>query len=300
MVDYTQDNIQDEPMSAEDMEKEQEKSKLSSYIYRKFYDCETARRSDEDRWLEAYHNYRGRYYKNVKFRDHEKSRVFVKVTKTKVLAAYGQITDVLFSANKFPISVEETKIPEGELESAHLDDVKYQYGQGNVKDIVVDAVGTKFGDYIDGYGTTSVIKTSWSANADIDFGLSDPDLKLSGKITNMGITDPDFTATITTLNRKLGINHTPGHSHPGQFSSAQASFIGPQVWSPTSLTISGSTDHPNCSQIKSIQHTCDLNPSVGQAPDWANGRTLTAYYGSDQYEYTLPVADKFHNFVNLK
>ena len=36
MVDYTQDNTQDEPMSAEEMEKEQEKSKLSSYIYRKF------------------------------------------------------------------------------------------------------------------------------------------------------------------------------------------------------------------------------------------------------------------------
>ena len=49
------------------MEKEQEKSKLSSFIYRKFYDSEVARRSDEDRWLEAYHNYRGRYYKNVRF-----------------------------------------------------------------------------------------------------------------------------------------------------------------------------------------------------------------------------------------
>ena len=185
-----------------------------------------------------------------------------------------------------------------DLESAHLDDVKYQYGQGNVKDIVVDAVGTKFGDYIDGYGTTSVIKTSWSANADIDFGLSDPDLKLSGKITNMGISDPDFTATVTTLNRKLGINHTPGHSHPGQFSSAQSSFYGPQIWKPASLTISGSTTHPNCSVISSTNHTCDLNPSVGQAPDWSNGRTLTAYYGSDQHEDTLPTGDKFHNYVN--
>ena len=130
MVDYTQDSTQDEPMSAEEMEKEQEKSKLSSYIYRRFYDCETARRSDEDRWLEAYHNYRGRYYKNVKFRDHEKSRVFVKVTKTKVLAAYGQITDVLFSANKFPISVEETKIPEGVATFAHLNPLKEQLGDG--------------------------------------------------------------------------------------------------------------------------------------------------------------------------
>ena len=49
MVDYTQDSTQDEPASAEDIQKEEEKSKLSSYIYRNFYDCETARRSDEDR-----------------------------------------------------------------------------------------------------------------------------------------------------------------------------------------------------------------------------------------------------------
>ena len=185
-----------------------------------------------------------------------------------------------------------------DLEPADLNETKYQYGQGNVTDTVVDAVGTKFGDYIVGFGTTQVIKTSWSANADIDFGLSDPDLKLSGKITNMGITDPDFTATVTTLNRKLGINHTPGHSHQGQFSSAQASFYGPQIWKPTSLTISGSTDHPNCSVVKSINHTCDLNPSVGQAPDWSNGRTLTAFYGSDQHEHTLPSLEKFHNYVN--
>ena len=185
-----------------------------------------------------------------------------------------------------------------DLESSYLDDPKYQYGQGSVKDIVVDAVGTKFGDYIDGFGTTKVIKTSWAANADIDFSLSDPNLKLSGKITNMRITDPDFSATITTLNRKLGINHTPGHSHPGSIPSATGSFYGPQVWRPASMTVSGSTDHPLCSIVKSTQFQCDLNPSVAQAPDWANGRTLTAFYGSDQYEQTLPTADKFHDYVS--
>jgi len=116
--------------SVEEIAREQEASKLSGYIYQKFFDCETSRRSDEDRWLEAYHNYRGKYYKDVKFRDHEKSRVFVKVTKTKVLAAYGQITDVLFSANKFPISVEETRIPEGVATFAHLNPLKEQLGDG--------------------------------------------------------------------------------------------------------------------------------------------------------------------------
>ena len=116
--------------SVEEIAREQEKSRLSAYIYTKFSDAESSRRTEEDRWLESYHNYRGQYFKNVKFRDHEKSRVFVKVTKTKVLAAYGQITDVLFSANKFPISVEETKVPEGVATFAHLNPLKEQLGDG--------------------------------------------------------------------------------------------------------------------------------------------------------------------------
>ena len=116
--------------SVEEIAREQEKSRLSAYIYNKFSDAESSRRTEEDRWLESYHNYRGQYFKNVKFRDHEKSRVFVKVTKTKVLAAYGQITDVLFSANKFPISVEETKVPEGVATFAHLNPLKEQLGDG--------------------------------------------------------------------------------------------------------------------------------------------------------------------------
>ena len=73
------------------------------------------------RWLKAYENYRGMYSKGVKFRESEKSRIFVKVTKTKVLAAFGQLVDVMFGTGKFPIGVTETKIPEGEYGTAHLD-----------------------------------------------------------------------------------------------------------------------------------------------------------------------------------
>jgi hypothetical protein len=57
----------------------------------------------------------------VKFRESEKSRVFVKITKTKVLAAFGQLVDVIFGTGKFPIGISETKIPEGETDYAHLD-----------------------------------------------------------------------------------------------------------------------------------------------------------------------------------
>jgi hypothetical protein len=56
-----------------------------------------ARYTDEQRWIESYRNFRGLYGPDVQFTDTEKSRAFIKITKTKVLAAYGKITSILFS-----------------------------------------------------------------------------------------------------------------------------------------------------------------------------------------------------------
>jgi hypothetical protein len=98
-----------------------QKENLVGIIQSRFYQAEDARNSDERRWLRAYENYRGLYNKSIKFRDSEKSRIFVKITKTKVLAAFGQLVDVIFGTGKFPIGIQETRIPEGELGQAHLD-----------------------------------------------------------------------------------------------------------------------------------------------------------------------------------
>jgi len=125
----TYDQIrQDSNPSMDEAKEEEAISNLVAKINSRFQQCETTREDDEDRWLQAFHNYRGRYFKNVAFRDHEKSRVFVKVTKTKVLAAYGQLIDVLFGANKFPLTIQETRVPEGIDEYAHLNPLKEQMG----------------------------------------------------------------------------------------------------------------------------------------------------------------------------
>ena len=94
---------------------------LMAFLDERFSRAADARRSDEDRWLRAYHNYRGIYGADVQFTEAEKSRVFIKVTKTKTLAAYGQITDVLFANNTFPLSIEPTILPEGVAESVHVE-----------------------------------------------------------------------------------------------------------------------------------------------------------------------------------
>ena len=87
----------------------------------KYSKASRARFTEEHRWIKAYRNYRGLYGPDVQFTSTEKSKVFVKVTKTKVLAAYGQIVDVLFGNNKFPITVDPTTLPEGVAESVHFE-----------------------------------------------------------------------------------------------------------------------------------------------------------------------------------
>jgi len=102
------------------LEEDQQRN-LIGIIKGRYAKAERARDTNERRWIKAYENYRGLYSKGVKFRESEKSRVFVKITKTKVLAAFGQLVDVIFGTGKFPIGISETKIPEGETDYAHLD-----------------------------------------------------------------------------------------------------------------------------------------------------------------------------------
>jgi len=95
-------------------------SSVVGYINERFKRAEDARQNDETRWLRSYRNYRGIYGSDVQFTETEKSRVFVKVTKTKTLAAYGQIVDVLFGSSRFPLTVNPTMLPDGVAESVHI------------------------------------------------------------------------------------------------------------------------------------------------------------------------------------
>jgi hypothetical protein len=95
--------------------------RIVSYVQERFNKADTARETEEIRWLRAYRNYRGIYGPDVQFTETEKSQVFVKVTKTKVLAAYGQITEVLLGGNRFPLTVNPTTLPDGVEENVHLE-----------------------------------------------------------------------------------------------------------------------------------------------------------------------------------
>lgn len=104
-----------------DMPTDKPAGSIVSYVQERYNKAETVRKTEENRWLTAYRNYRGLYGDDVKFTTTEKSRVFVKVTKTKVLAAYGQMSEVLFGNGKFPIVIDPTTLPEGVVESFHIE-----------------------------------------------------------------------------------------------------------------------------------------------------------------------------------
>lgn len=96
-------------------------SGLVGWIKGQFERSKTRRHADETRWLQAYRNYRGIYGPEVKFTDTEKSRAFIKITKTKVLASYAQIVDVLFAGNKFPIGIEAKRDPQVVADAVNFD-----------------------------------------------------------------------------------------------------------------------------------------------------------------------------------
>ena len=135
---------------------------LAGYIKNRFEDSENGRRAFEQRWLQAYKNFKGVYDSSTKYRESERSKVFIKITKTKVLAAYGQVIDILFANKKFPIVVESTPVPEGIVEFAHLKTPADQgsgsqqnpYGfAGDGKELPPGATEVPFGPYAKFEGT---------------------------------------------------------------------------------------------------------------------------------------------------
>lgn len=81
---------------------------------------ERSRRVRERQWLKNTNSYRGEDSSDNNFRDSEKSKVYVRTTTVKVKAAYAQITEALFSDNKFPITIQPTIVPEGISQWAHI------------------------------------------------------------------------------------------------------------------------------------------------------------------------------------
>ena len=176
-----------------------------------------------------------------------------------------------------------------DLEYSMLVDSRYQYGQTSAASIL----GTKVSDY----GTTTPIPTLISADADINFTVNST-LTFVGKMTNVTITNPDFNTTIYTYNRKLGINHMPGHNHPGSYTKTTVEGIGPMVFESSVVQTSGSVSGGSGGCVVTDGFVqCAANDET-RIPTWQNGAAGITFYGDETREHTLVTTDKFNDFVN--
>lgn len=108
-------------------------SGVVDYIKKQFQRSKDKRRQDEMRWEIAWRNYRGVYGPDTQFLETEKSRAFIKVTKVKVLAAYAQMTDVVFAGNRFPIGIKASKVSNGAPDKVHVETQESPADKGKPK-----------------------------------------------------------------------------------------------------------------------------------------------------------------------
>lgn len=88
------------------------------------------------------------------------------------------------------------------------------------------------GQYITENGADAAPLNLVTSYIDVNFSV-ESDSQLAGKITGIGLEDPAYFSTFRTIPRKLGVDHTPGHSHPqpenSQYTSATTTgrFVAP-------------------------------------------------------------------------
>lgn len=112
-------------------------SSLGGLIRSRFNLAKLARQqSQEQIFLSAYRAWRGENSPEeaaaidaARKRSGAASGVFIKVTKTKATAAYGQLCEILFANNKFPLGVEPVKRPEGVEETLTVLPQGVQFGE---------------------------------------------------------------------------------------------------------------------------------------------------------------------------
>ena len=161
-----------------------------------------------------------------------------------------------------------------DLEKSYLLDTKYQFGQPDAEE--------KIGDLISDDGTGVTPPTIYSADTDLQFQL-DPIDTMAGKIQNIALNDPTWSKTYYTIGRKLGIDHTPGHKHSGQYTTARPDGRYVQIFEAPTPGISGG-DYESAN-LNGIQNT-DTNDT------WPNGSGNMTYYD----ENTLVLTNEAKTF----
>lgn len=131
--------------SKEELDRLSSISSIITTVREKFQRAKDARTPQETKWLDSYFAWRGEHSATEKAniakareRNFGASEVFIKITKTKTTAALGQIQEILFNNDSFPLGIEPTPQPEGIAKEAFIvpegspipDDIYGYHGDG--------------------------------------------------------------------------------------------------------------------------------------------------------------------------
>lgn len=110
-----------------DVERQMAISPVVVEINSRYLQAREARSTQEAIWLENMNQWRGIHspeeqdsIRRAKERNVYASSVYIKITKTKVTSALGQILDIVFDGDNIPIRIEPTPVPEGAAEQAFI------------------------------------------------------------------------------------------------------------------------------------------------------------------------------------
>ena len=109
------ENIKEKPEQASDGVQDQSMQSLGARLSGTFQEYKDARKETENEWLKDLRQYQGIYEPDILARLNEsgaRSKVFVGLTRTKVMAAYSRIIDLLFQHGDSFFSANATPIPE--------------------------------------------------------------------------------------------------------------------------------------------------------------------------------------------
>ena len=154
-----------------------------------------------------------------------------------------------------------------DLERSYLQDAKYQFGQPDADTVI--------GDLVEGDGTAVTPPTLYSADTNLQFAL-DPVDTMAGKIQNVALNDPTWSKTYYTIGRKLGIDHTPGHKHKGQYTTAFPSGKYVQVFEAPQSSYGAGYESANLTGIN----------NTDSADQWTNGYGSMTYYDENSLVLT--------------
>lgn len=113
--------------SKTDVERNMKIAPVVAEIDSRFIQAKDARSVQESIWLENTNQWRGVHaaeeqdsIRRARERNVYASSVYIKITKTKVTSALGQILDIIFDGDNIPIRIEPTPVPDGAAEQAFI------------------------------------------------------------------------------------------------------------------------------------------------------------------------------------